>query len=393
MEYKNSFLIGINMKDKRLVLSTGFAMFSMFFGSGNLVFPLTVGKESEGHFLLASLGIIITGVLVPFIGVLAMCLFNGKTENFFGSMGKQATFWFSFIALSLMGPFGVLARCITVAHGSFRLLFPDLPLILFSLALCCLIYFITINKNRIIPLLGTFLTPFLLLALFLIYIFGYLFAPEIDVSSQSFFNWKAFKNGFLQGYFTMDLLAAFFFSTFVLQHLEKKTINCSSNEKWSLFIRSAGIGAGLLSAVYIALVYLGKTYATDLAQVPPEEMLGIVAQKAMGSFSAPIVCLAVVLACLTTAVVLASLFADFLRTNVSQNKLSIPFALLITLMIAFFVSTLEFAGIARFLSPILETVYPALIVLTALNICSQLWGFKQRRWPILVTIITKLFCF
>ncbi|EKE08422.1 MAG: hypothetical protein ACD_17C00172G0001, partial [uncultured bacterium] len=97
------------MKKNRLVISTGLALFSMFFGSGNLVFPLVVGKTSQGHFNLGALGIFLTGVLVPFLGVLAMCLFNGCTKTFFGRMGRPAVFWFPLIALSLMGPFGVLA--------------------------------------------------------------------------------------------------------------------------------------------------------------------------------------------------------------------------------------------------------------------------------------------
>src|SRR5579872_2320269 len=106
------------MKNKTLIISTGLAMFSMFFGSGNLVFPLVVGQTSEGHFGFAAIGILITGVLVPFLGILAMLLFNGSSKDFFGRLGNPAVFWFPLIALSLMGPFGVLARCITVAHGS-----------------------------------------------------------------------------------------------------------------------------------------------------------------------------------------------------------------------------------------------------------------------------------
>ena len=70
------------MKNKSLILATGLAMFSMFFGSGNLVFPLVVGQMSEGHFGLASLGILLTGVLVPFLGILAMLLFDGNSKVF-----------------------------------------------------------------------------------------------------------------------------------------------------------------------------------------------------------------------------------------------------------------------------------------------------------------------
>lgn len=98
------------MKNKWFVVSTGFALFSMFFGSGNLVFPITVDQESEGHYLLAALGILFTGVVVPFLGVLGMMLYKGDIYSFFSCFGKKGTFLFSFLALALMGPFGVHFR-------------------------------------------------------------------------------------------------------------------------------------------------------------------------------------------------------------------------------------------------------------------------------------------
>ena len=60
------------------------------------------------------------------------------------------------------------------------------------------------------------------------------------------------------------------------------------------------------------------------------------------------------------------------------------------LKISFFVSTLEFAGIAKFIGPILEAVYPALIMLTLVNIAHKMWGFKSSHWPVTVTLATKL---
>lgn len=374
------------MKRYSLIISTGFAMFSMFFGSGNLVFPILVGKESEGHFLLAALGIVLTGVLVPFMGVGAMMLYKGDNRSFFGSLGKLAKFWLPFIILGLMGPFGVLARCITVAHGSFKLLFPSLTLPLFSVLFCLLTFFITTNKSKIVPVLGKWLTPFLLVSLFAIAGFGYYYSAPVQIESG---DWqKAFSNGIFQGYQTMDLLAGFFFSTFVIRHLETHSDGSSMTRQ---FIKSSLIGGGLLSVVYLLLVYLGSAYGTTLNGVAPQEMLGLIAQQALGSYSAPIVCTAVVLACFTTAVVLATLFAEFLENEVSQKKLSPLWAMAITLGIAFLVSTLDFAGIARFLGPILEAIYPALIVMTVLNVCTKIWGTKERRWPIALTLAAKLF--
>jgi LIVCS family branched-chain amino acid:cation transporter len=377
------------MKFNSLVVSTGLALFAMFFGSGNLVFPLLAGTQSEGHYIFSSLGIVLTGVLVPFMGVLAMLLYQGDTGAFLGTMGKHAKFWFSLIALSLMGPFGVLARCITVAHGSFELLFPKVPLVEFSLIFCSIIFLLTVNRSKIVSLLGTFITPFLLISLFVIISAGFVFGETPETVNAN--GLSAFGDGALKGYQLMDLLAGFFFSTFIIQHLST-TICFETNKKElvSTFLKSAFLGGALLSIVYCGLVYLGSAFSTELTNVPPQAMLGVIAQKTVGPYSAPLVCLAVVLACFTTAVVLTTLFADFFRDEVCNHKVKPAISILVTLSIAFWISTFEFSGIAAFLAPILETLYPALIVLTLVNIANKIWGVKQQKWPVMMTFAAKL---
>lgn len=378
------------MKNRWLFLSTGFALFSMFFGSGNLVFPITVGQTSDGHYLLAAAGILCTGVLVPFLGVLGMMLYNGEIYSFFNCFGKKGTFIFSFLALALMGPFGVLARCLTVAHGALLLLIPNASLVMTSLLLCAFIYVMTVNKNKIVSTLGSVLTPFLLLAIAVIAFSG-LNQGELPVSAASITGWEALKNGFFQGYQTMDLLAAFFFSQFIIKYLHNRLAPQDDNSSLlKHFYKSSLIGAGILSAVYFALVLLGWIYSPQLTDVPPQEMLGMIAMKSLGSIAAPCVCLAVLFACLTTAIVLTSLFAEFLRTDVSKDRLGNKSALLITLAIGFTVSTFDFAGIARFLGPVLETVYPALIALTVVNIALKFFEMRATHWPFTLTLAAKL---
>jgi LIVCS family branched-chain amino acid:cation transporter len=361
----------------------------MFFGSGNLVFPITVGQESEGHYLLASLGILLTGVVVPFLGVLGMILYKGNIYSFFNCFGKRGTFLFSFLALALMGPFGVLARCLTVAHGALLLLLPNASLFLSSLFMCIVIYFMAINKSKIVTTLGTVLTSFLLLAIAIIAFFGLNQGTLPEITSSS--SWNALKNGFFQGYQTMDLLAAFFFSQFVIKHLQNKlSVNDRGTSCIKYFYKSSLIGASILSSVYFALVLLGWVYSPLLLHIPPQEMLGMIAIESLGPIAAPCVCLAVLFACLTTAIVLASLFADFLRCEVTKERMGNKQALLITLGIGFVVSTFDFAGIARFLGPVLEAVYPALIALTIVNIISKFLGMKSSHWPFTVTLAAKL---
>ena len=366
------------MKKKSLILSTGLAMFSMFFGSGNLVFPTMVGQLSEGHTFLASCGILFTGVIVPFLGILGIFLYNGDTNNFFSRLGRHVPFWFTFFALGIMGPFGVLARCITVAHGAYRQIFPGSELWIFSLVACILLFGLTIRKNRIVPLLGSVLTPLLLLSLGAIAVFG-LSGASLPIPSLEG-GWDSFKTGIFQGYQTMDLLAAFFFSAFVINHLKQKSPDASL----PVFLKSSLIGAGLLSTIYVILVLMGSMYAKELQGIPDEQLFGHIATLVLGPYAAPVVCVAVVLACVTTAIVLTSLFSDFLRKEVSRDKLPHAASLAITLGIGFSISTLGFWGIKQFIGPILEIIYPALIVLTVLNIASSTLGwtatYKARTW-------------
>ena len=355
----------------------------MFFGSGNLVFPLIVGQTSQGHYLTALLGILLTGVLVPFLGILAMFLFNGDSNSFFKRLFPGAVFWFPLFALSLMGPFGVLARCITVAFGAFRLILPETPVWAFSLASCACIYLLTVKKNRIVSLIGVTLTPILLASLAAIAFFG-IYQTSLPLASETGM-WLSFKEGIYQGYQTMDLLAAFFFSVFIIKHLKE-----NENESMSDFFKASLVGAGLLSLVYAILVLLGSMYAPELNGVKPEEMLGFVAQQALGPFAAPVVCVTVILACFTTAIVLSSLFSDFLKTEVLKNRLNNATCLLITMAIAFGISTLEFAGIMKIIGPILEFTYPALIVFTITSIFHKLWGLKIVRALTAIAVLLKV---
>ncbi|MES2200406.1 MAG: branched-chain amino acid transport system II carrier protein [Chlamydiota bacterium] len=379
------------MNKKLLILSTGFALFSMFFGSGNLVFPITVGQQSEGHFFLAALGILLTGVVVPLLGVLGMMLYKGSIKSFFSSLGAIGTFVFSFGALALMGPFGVLARCFTVAHGAIEGIFPSLPLVITSLVFCLAIYLMTIKKNTIIPALGSILTPLLLIAIAAIAFFAFQDSTPVATVVQTAGGWNAFKNGFFQGYQTMDLLAAFFFSVFVIRHLQSAKKQESTEKGYlKIFLQSACLGGGVLATVYGVLVILGNKYASSLASLAPQEMLRHIATQTLGSMAAPCLCVLIVLACFTTAIVLASLFSDFLQKEVFKEKINHHASILITLAIGFFVSTLGFSGIARFLGPVLEVIYPALIMLTLVNIAHKFWGVRNSHWPVTLTFVARL---
>ncbi len=355
------------MNRNALIVSTGFALFSMFFGAGNMVFPIQLGQETAGNHLVAASGIMLSGVLVPFMGVFGMLLYGGSLQNFFSYFGKKGIFLFSLLALALMGPFGVVARCLIVSHGALKLLFPFVTLPMSSLLLCVIVYVLAINQGKIISLLGSIVTPFLIVSISLIAIMG-LWNIDAPPPTQ-LASWDALKTGFFQGYKTMDLLAGFFFSQFTICHLRKKLIEKGEEEQLtSIFSKSLLIGIGLMFSFYFTMVILGAHYAPLLVGQQPQSMLGIIAMASIGSLATPCVCLALILACITSAVVLSTLFAEFLRKDICQNKLGHRTSILITLAISFGISNLDFNGISKFLVPIVEMIYPVLIALTIYNL-------------------------
>ena len=376
-------------KSPKIVLVAGFAMFSMFFGSGNLVFPLMVGMKSHDQFQIASIGLIISGVLLPFLGLIAMIYYGGNRAKFFKNLGAPAAFILTFSMLSLMGPFGVLPRCIIVAFGGFDLIFHDLTAPIFNAIFSVLTGLLAWHRTKIVSIIGTYLTPILIFGITAIIIMGVIAIetpPSIDIS-----NTAAFMIGLDQGYQTMDLLAAFFFSATTVSYLASQ-INAKENpirlERLSLV--ACSLGALMLVAVYLGFIYLGAAYAPLLESVAPEKLLVVVAQASLGPAALPVASVVICMACLTTSTILASLFADFLYNDIMQKRIPRSAALVVTLLIGYTVSLLGFMDLASWIANALLVAYPALIVFAVFKIISAKTGHKWSReafWLVLLISI------
>lgn len=382
------------MSYTRLVFVAGFAMFSLFFGSGNLVFPLMIGVNSLDQFHIAALGLMVTGVLVPFIGLLSMVYYNGNRHLFFKSLGAPVAFILTFAMLSLMGPFGVLPRCIIVAHGGVELVFKSLSAPIFNAIFCVITAFLAWHRSKIIEIIGTFLTPLLLLGIFALIIVGISLGPPPAASSLT--GGDALMSGLIQGYQTMDLLAAFFFSaTTVIFIAQALTTHKDKQNIGRLSLTACLIGAFLLALVYIGFVYLGAKYAPTLSNISPEKLLVAIAEQSLGNIALPLAAIIIALATLTTATILASLFADFLQKDMLQEKVPRWLALTVTLIIGYTFSLLGFSDLANWIANALIIAYPALIGYAIAKIIAKKTGHKYARetfwFLLLAAIIAKVF--
>ena len=372
---------------------TGLAMFSMFFGAGNIVFPLALGQMAGDKNLFAIIGLLITAVGMPFLGLIGMILFNGNYESFMGRMGKLPGFVLILLTIALIGPFAGIPRCITLSFDNIAPYLPGaISLFGFSIAAAVTIFLFAVKESSIIDILGYVLSPLLLISLGFIMLFGLIYAPTAAVSTLG--SGELFVRGLTTGYQTMDLLAAIFFASVVLSILRSKMHpDKRSDYKHiaSLAFKASIIGASLLGIVYLGMSFVSARYGAVLSGFAPQQLLGAIAAQVLGRFAGLVVSTAVALACLTTAITLTVVTADFIKDDLSGGMLGYRSSLLVTLGLTIIVASLKFEGIVAMIGPVLVLCYPAIIVLSALNIAYKLWNVQVVKGPVWATIAITAF--
>jgi len=340
----------------------GLAIFSMFFGAGNSIFPLYVGYISDGNWVLACFGLLLTAVLMPILGIVGILRAGGYPLRFFGRLGRIPGMLVALLVISLLGPLGSTPRCIALSYAT---LVQDggISMTLFSALVCILLFFCSLRKKYILPIIGYVLTPILLLSLLSIIGIGIWNAgmPEASIGTNNIFLF-----GLSEGYKTMDLLAAFFFSSTILHLLQTQGIQ-KKKQSMGLLLRGGIIGGTLLGLVYAGFCFVAAANAESLFNVPQEQLLRRIAELVLGIHASMIVKIAIAVACLTTAIALITAFCDFIQTEVLKKRVSYPIILALSLLATFCVAIFEFTQISRMLSPILSALYPGLIILTLFN--------------------------
>lgn len=341
----------------------GFSIFAMFFGSGNLVFPMKIGSESLNHWNIGFLGLLISGILIPFAGVFTIKHYQGSYDRFFKELGFGANVIIPLILLSLLGSFGVVPRCITVAFGGFHVLEPSIPLWAFSAMFTFICFLVGLKDTQMLNIIGKFMTPIKLGALSLIIIYGIIKSPLFLHSTHT--TKSAFEFGLVEGYQTMDLIAGFFFSSLIFKHVEQQfKKNTDSKTIFWISAKASFIGATIIALAYGGLVYLGAAYSNVIQSVSPTEMLPTLTKHLLGEYSTFTIAIAMGFSCLTTATALNNLYATFLHKLFKLDNHHFISILAITSVISFILSLLDFKGISSFLTPILVAIYPGLIVFT-----------------------------
>ncbi len=371
-------------------------MFAMFFGSGNLIFPVGIGRVAAEHNVWAMIGLFITAVLLPFSGLCLMLLYNGDQALFFKQIGTMPGKIVSFAVLGLIGPFGVLPRCIAFSYSTFSIYFESVSLVSFAVMSCLLIFLLSYKENDVVGIIGNFLTPILLISLGII-IYSGLSAEMIPSTEQADHTpWGMVQFGFIEGYKTFDIFAALFFAAAIIPAFRNVLGEKMNNRKslLSLALKSSAVGMILLFSVYAGLSFVASNLRGALEEIPGDKLLGMIATLTMGRTAGLIANSVVFLACLTTAISLALVSAEFIKKEICCEKISYGRSLTITMIITLGMALLGFDGIMRMVIPVLMVLCPAVITLMVVNALNYFFKFPYIKTPVygvfLVSLVTTL---
>ena len=353
------------MKNKKLVIVSGFALFSMFFGAGNLMFPPTLGALVGSDYLVSMLGFVLTAVGLVMLGVVATTKAGGNLEDISGKLGNKIGFLYGSLVLISIGPGLAIPRTAATTHELIAAgIFPELNPVLSSIIFFGLVLLFVLRPSSVVNNIGKYLTPALLTLLVIIIVKG-IFSP---ISEPILTNYeRPFTNSFLEGYQTMDTLAALAFTSLIIKGFRISGLD-DEKDILSLTIKAGLIATIGLCLVYCGLLYLGATTSSiDLGDISRIERLVFIAKSILGNIGVYAMALVMALACLTTAIGLTSTFSDFFE-RLTNGK--VPYKAWV-IMSTVFSGVMAINGVEKIIEfsvPVLSAMYPVTIVLIFLNI-------------------------
>ena len=346
------------------ILLTGFALFAMLFGAGNLIFPPMLGYETNSSWISTMLAFTITGVGFPFLGILSVSIVGNGIKDFANRVSPTFSKIFAIISILAIGPMLAIPRTGATAYEiTFLYNGMESPIYKYIYLICYfgIVILFSLRANKVIERVGKILTPILLILLFLIIIKGIFFA---NLSVKPDIYPHAFKRGFLEGYQTMDTIASIAYAGIILKAI-KSGRNLTQKQEFSFLIKS-----GLVSILSLALIYggfalVGAKMHSVLVTKDKIELLVKTTSYLLGGYGNLILAICVAGACLTTAIGLVATVGEFFSSITSFKYENI---VIFTVIISFLLSILGVESIIRISVPILIFIYPVMISLIILNL-------------------------
>ena len=350
-----------------LIVTVGLMLFALFLGAGNMIFPPFLGQQAGENIWTGIFGFLITGVGLPLLGIIAIARTGGDLQTLASRVSPAYGVVFTVIMYLAIGPFFGIPRTGTVAYeiGVTPFLGEDIskygmPLFIYTIIFFGLTIWLAMNPAKLVDRIGKVLTPALLVILTILVIRS-IFSPmgDFQTPSGSYIDGPFFK-GFLEGYLTMDTIAALVFGIVVINAVREKGITSKAS------ITKACILAGIIAATGLALVYLSLGFigATSTEAIGLKDNGGAIlagsANYLYGQIGTIILGLAITFACLTTSIGLVSACAQYF-----SKLLPVSYRILVIIIIVFSMIIANI-GLTQLISvslPVLIVIYPLAIVL------------------------------
>ena len=371
----------LNWKQKILVATT---LFGMFFGAGNLIFPVHLGQLAGKNMMIATIGFIITAVGIPILGVAAIGnTHSSGLQDLSSKVSKRYGYFFTCLLYLTIGPFFAIPRCATTSFttGIEPLIgdtSPTLALLIFSFIFFALVLIFSLKPAKITVWIGKIINPLFLIFLFILVIVA-LINPSTSihlVEPAQAYNNMAFFSGFIEGYGTMDAIAGLAFGIVVIDIIRSMGVN--NDADIAKDVLSSGVITGLLMAlIYVATILMGAQ-SRGLFEISENGGIALaqISNYYLGSIGSIVLALTITFACLKTSIGLVTSCSDTFE-RMFPNTLNYKTWACIFTIFSFIVSNFGLSNIINYSLPVLMFLYPLTITLITLALCGRLFDHDQ----------------
>ena len=380
----------LSLKESILV---GSMLFGMFFGAGNLIFPVHMGQLAGTNVWPAIFGFVLTGVGIPLLGV--ACLGASKKDSLFdlaGLVGDKYKYFLTTILYLTSGPFFAIPRCASTSFTiGLKPLVSDNNIIIaqliFTLIFFAIVLFFSLRPSGIMTWVGQYINPIFLIFLAILIIVSFInpLGKITAVTPDEAYISNPFFKGFIEGYGTMDAIAALAFGITVIRVVRDLGI------KDETYVAVNTVKAGAIGCVLMAIIYVLTTLMGTMSRGVYEttsnggEALAQIANHYFGRFGIYFLLAIVTLACIKTAISLviscSEMFHKMFPSFLSEKTWAIIFT-----VFSFIVSNFGLTAIITYAVPVLMFLYPLTISIILLSLFGRFFNYDKR-----VFIISTVF--
>ena len=372
----------LTLRQKILVAGT---LFGMFFGAGNLIFPVHLGQMAGRNALPAIIGFIITAVGIPILGVAAIGITH--SDGLQALSGKVGTGYGIFVTCLLyltIGPLFAIPRCATVSFttGITPLLGADSPerlyLLLFSAVFFAFVLFFSLRPGKITVWIGKIINP-LFLFFFAVLMLAALLAPGAAISAVEpveAYRSDAFFPALIEGYGTMDAIAGLAFGIVVIDVIRRMGVD--NDDAIAEDVLSSGLLTGALMAlIYVVSIVVGAQ-SRGLFELSENGGIALtqIAGHYLGGVGLFILAFTITFACLKTSIGLVTACAETF-SKMTNGKISYRSWAILFTVFSFAVSNIGLSAIIEYSIPMLMLIYPPAIALILLAFLGKFFAHDR----------------